>query len=748
MPYLEFTRKCQDADFRPIVLEQSRELDQINTSRFELHCMKVVSRVVEGDKEVDVYCTEELSFGYAYCPFHLTTGVVNNRKAVFEKIEQMVKNENVDTFTFGRNITIKIPRSLNTEYQFHYMDMVGVEENFQVECGELSKVVERCYKFFTKTNDLKKFNEHVFRFQLGTPAPFPSWKIFYAVLMEKVKLYGCEEDTDWRTILNRLVRLVATQGWNKVNQELFSPYGANHLLPNLKIKPHNENAVCYNVTAKTEGRLILEVSNGLQMTPKRKIDQQMLPLYTVETDLLEPVKDYAAVTYVGIASRSMYVDVRNTNKGLADSMLRNDPITNSGFNFAFLKMVNITDIHKPTEHSLAEDQFTAGGASLTEQEMIDIIENLNQKGRMRKGKRSKVADDRLVQSPRNVPFGSENNQSLKENWKNQDRMTQEQLKKARIAELEAPVIQAEMIKVTNELAKKRIKIIFFATGKQTVTRLAKDSFNFACGINPMLYQANGWYDFFQGKERLCDLVESPLVIMCPEVSSDGTAFEHTVRMKPEDIELWSDDQKVRYEAHVESQQVNCFHIQLAVITKSKFNPMRTYLKNWHGNPLLLSAISALENPTTLTREIYRYNTKYEKGPMTEVGKRINLKAIVCPNHRLKVMSQLINDNRGDRDTYTMIRNWFNTSDPIKDSKVPSFVTAHTFPPIPNDTTFKCSALAANAEDLVRASELINIEQVSEGSDEDKRLNSLIGKFKTVKKYFSQMTTNRNYQIQE
>ena len=91
------------------------------------------------------------------------------------------------------------------------------------------------------------------------------------------------------------------------------------------------------------------------------------------------------------------------------------------------------------------------------------------------------------------------------------------------------------------------------------------------------------------------------------------------------------------------------------------------------------------------------------------------------------MSQLINDNRGDKDTYTMIRNWFNTSDPLGiENEVPSFVTALTYPPIPEDLVFKCSSLAANAEDLVRASDLINIEQTGEGSDEDRRLNALIG----------------------
>ena len=106
------------------------------------------------------------------------------------------------------------------------------------------------------------------------------------------------------------------------------------------------------------------------------------------------------------------------------------------------------------------------------------------------------------------------------------------------------------------------------------------------------------------------------------------------------------------------------------------------------------------------------------------------------------MSQLVNDNTGEEDSYTMIRNWFNSSDPLGVyNEVPSFVTALTFPPIPEDLSFKCSSLSANAEDLVRASELVNIEQSTDGSDEYKRLNSLIGK-----NNYSQMTKNHNLNI--
>ena len=150
-------------------------------------------------------------------------------------------------------------------------------------------------------------------------------------------------------------------------------------------------------------------------------------------------------------------------------------------------------------------------------------------------------------------------------------------------------------------------------------------------------------------------------------------------------------------------------------------------------------ISALENPTTLTREFPRYSTKYEKGPLTPVGHRINLKTIIDPNDRLKVFSQLINDNVANEDTYKLIPNWFVTSDRQNDGEVPSFVTMKTLPPVPNSTSFRCSSLAANAEDLTRASQLINYEAYSSGTDEEKRLDALIGKLLC---YFGHVTTKK------
>ena len=152
--------------------------------------------------------------------------------------------------------------------------------------------------------------------------------------------------------------------------------------------------------------------------------------------------------------------------------------------------------------------------------------------------------------------------------------------------------------------------------------------------------------------------------------------------------------------------------------------MKSYLKTWYGNKLTLSAVSSLENPTTLTREFPRYTPTYDKGPIEPVGHRINLKIVVDPNDRLKAFSKIINDNVGNEDTYAMMENFFNPSD--KASLVPNFKTKVTLPPVPDCENFKCSALAANAEDIVRASKLMTIEEETEGSEEDQRQNALIG----------------------
>ena len=350
--FSEFWRQCKDEDFKPIILEQSRDLEALDPLKFGLHCMKVVMKIREGDEIREVFCDERLTQGNVYCPLHLATGVANPRLAVFEKITEMVRGGDMESFSFGRNVMIKMPRMGSESFQFITPNLVGVEENFKKEVQELDKVIAKCFRHFRKSDNVENFPENMFRFSLGSPAPFPSWKIFYVVLKEKVELLGQDIAQDWRSILNLLVPLVASQGWTKVSKSFFTPIGENSNRPDYRIKNHDEKAVCYNATATTEGRLIFEV-NGLQMAPKRKNDQQELPLYSVETDLLQKVDDFAAVLYVAMASRIMFVDIRNSNKGKADAVLRNDTTTNAGFRFTALKLINITDLNRPAEHDLS-----------------------------------------------------------------------------------------------------------------------------------------------------------------------------------------------------------------------------------------------------------------------------------------------------------------------------------------------------------------------------------------------------------
>ena len=48
----------------------------------------------------------------------------------------------------------------------------------------------------------------------------------------------------------------------------------------------------------------------------------------------------------------------------------------------------------------------------------------------------------------------------------------------------------------------------------------------------------------------------------------------------------------------------------SVIDGTEMNPMKCYLLPAAGNPLFWSALSALENPTTLTRPSKRFDINY------------------------------------------------------------------------------------------------------------------------------------------
>ena len=321
-----FIQRCKDQDFQHIVLEQSGDLTTINQQRLGLHCMKVVMDTRDQGK---VYCTNRMAEGQAFCPEHLTTTVGNHRLAVFEKVAKIVNKESVFKFMFGRNVTISVPKPDAEEFQFHALNMLGTEDTFAAETKTLIELIKKCNRFYRRHDDAAKINEMAFRLTYGSPAPFKSWSIFYAVLKENVVLFGFSLDEDWCQIINRMTPLVATQGWTRVSKTFLTPYGENSEKFNINIKPHEQSASCYNATAAHEGRMIIEV-DGLKMHPKRSVIQQQLPLYLVETDLLDKVKEFDAVAYIAFASRIMYLDYRNTNAGLADSVLRNDGSNNQG----------------------------------------------------------------------------------------------------------------------------------------------------------------------------------------------------------------------------------------------------------------------------------------------------------------------------------------------------------------------------------------------------------------------------------
>ena len=471
--------------------------------------------------------------------------------------------------------------------------------------------------------------------------------------------------------------------------------------PEFRLKNHNREKIMYNMNAPNEGRQMFSLKE-LEYAPKAKIDQQQLPAYFLETDLAAKVIDYDAVLYFGIASRIMDMDYTAMNKGLADPVNRIDVSMNDGFDFVHLKLVNITDSNKPVEHDLSSSNFNNGETVITRDEISRLIEELNHKGKPRKRTRSKLVTQKNFNRLDYVR--AEDGSLIRRNLTPTEKA---EMIKVRMTELNAPVIQAQMIKITKMMGKKRVKLIFLSAGRQTVTRLSKDCFNWTANIDKdILDEPNSeWYKFFEGCWRLPDMIDPkhPVTIVNPEPSNDGTAFEHGI--KP-DSDHWSEYQKNKFQAHIGNQEVNTFLGQLTVVERSNTNPMKCYVIPLYGNYVFWSALSATENPCTVSKPVPVIDTKYKIIGEVPTGGRVNLKAIPKQKERLKAMVQLVKHNRGEIDTFTMGENYANTKDPRKDEPdTPILCTKMTLPLIPVDEEYKCSTLVANAENFARASQL-------------------------------------------
>ena len=122
------------------------------------------------------------------------------------------------------------------------------------------------------------------------------------------------------------------------------------------------------------------------------------------------------------------------------------------------------------------------------------------------------------------------------------------------------------------------------------------------------------------------------------------------------------------------------------------------------------------------------NVSYAERSDLPVGHRVNLKAVVSADDRLAAMSELIANNKGFINTYTLSKNWSNSADKsgLLDY-TPTFITAQTLPPIPVNSTFLCSSLSANAANLARLSQMFGDIQKMDGvTVEEKRSMSLFG----------------------
>ena len=177
--------------------------------------------------------------------------------------------------------------------------------------------------------------------------------------------------------------------------------------------------------------------------------------------------------------------------------------------------------------------------------------------------------------------------------------------------------------------------------------------------------------------------------------ADGSARKHDIQMKPEHQNEWDERMKNKWECHIGQQDIDTFFVTVTAITPGSHNWIRSYLVKWIGNYLFLSAMSAFANPHIAMENCSTFNVNYEKNakPETKVGQRKAMKIIAPGGRRLKAMAQLVRNNRGNVNTYTLGENRVNyEKDPEAElERTPVLVTAHTLPQFPGTSeAFKCS----------------------------------------------------------
>ena len=280
-----------------------------------------------------------------------------------------------------------------------------------------------------------------------------------------------------------------------------------------------------------------------------------------------------------------------------------------------------------------------------------------------------------------------------------------------------PLLQGTMIKITKQLRKKwGLKAVWFAAGKNDEIRMLKDCKFWSDRLihSKNMTKGDTHFDLFGNANKLNDLIEkdAPLLFIAPAPSVSGMARKHDIKPKPEHVEEWNSQgqeyaqrMQNKFDCHIGQQRIDTFMVTITTIHNSDYEVVKQYLTKWIGNFLLLSAISATINPSIVEEETVDYDVFYNPDKLDKLkpGDRLNLKVIGSATWRLDQITTLVNNNKGDENSYEMGKNYVN---PHKDrsaslDNTPNLVTALTFPQFPNSTTYKCHSITANVSNWLR-----------------------------------------------
>ena len=252
-------------------------------------------------------------------------------------------------------------------------------------------------------------------------------------------------------------------------------------------------------------------------------------------------------------------------------------------------------------------------------------------------------------------------------WNNKPVLTAkdyDEFKEKMMLKLSQPVMICEMIKLVQQLEKKKSKVIFWFASPIEAMKFWKNFYHHLSPISPVLASHPSYKTLFEveiagQKPRPAKTVQelmngSKLYFATLQATYDGSALSHDISNDESDPA-----KRAAVEAYVMNQKIDVFDASLTVMTDDPILPFKEGLIPILQDNLFFSAIHSTSGPHITTTGAPNISPNLRRYADIQPGYRLNSLMINNKHNRAKTISQIVKANRlnaSSTDSYRFCKN--------------------------------------------------------------------------------------------